>query len=163
MRHVGYDADTETHTYRDLDGNLWESKPGNQYGPLKMTYKAKRTHRSSKSANHSPISPTTADSGEKKGLKEFFGKRSNSTASKPENPPPPPYTRRSRRFTSFNQLDRSMVTTEDQIRQEEQGGVLGRLGRSLSTRKNNQSSGGLQRRSTLATSSSTGRWRSGTV
>jgi hypothetical protein len=163
MRHVGYDADTETHTYRDLEGNLWESKPGNQYGPLKMTYKAKKPHKASKSANHSPISPIAAESGEKKGFKDLFGKRSNSTASNLENPPPPPYSRRSRRFTSFNMLDRSMVTTEDQIREEEQGGVLGRLGRSLSTRKNNQSSGRPQRRSTLATSSVTGRWRSGTV
>ena len=160
MKHVGYDADNQTHTYRDLEGNLWESKPGNQYGPLKMTYRAKRPHKSSLPSKHSSFS-SKSFGGEKKGFSDLFVKRSHSVASTIENPPPPPYTQRSRRFTSFNMLDRSMLTTEDQIQREEQGGVLGKLGRSLSIRKNNYNSGRPQRRSTVATSSA-GR-RRGTV
>lgn len=34
MERVGYDADTQTYTYRDSDGSYWEGAPGNQYGQL---------------------------------------------------------------------------------------------------------------------------------
>jgi hypothetical protein len=34
MQRIGYDADTETYTYRDADGNIWEGPPGNPYGHL---------------------------------------------------------------------------------------------------------------------------------
>lgn len=34
MRRVGYDADTQTYTYRDADGSLWEGAPGARYGKL---------------------------------------------------------------------------------------------------------------------------------
>ncbi|KAK7749332.1 hypothetical protein SLS62_008183 [Diatrype stigma] len=34
MQRIGYDADTETYTYRDADGSTWEGAPGNQYGRL---------------------------------------------------------------------------------------------------------------------------------
>ncbi|KAL2022537.1 hypothetical protein VTK56DRAFT_5144 [Thermocarpiscus australiensis] len=35
MTRVGYDADTQTHTYRDTDGSYWESSPGSRYGTLR--------------------------------------------------------------------------------------------------------------------------------
>ncbi|KAI0181164.1 carbohydrate-binding module family 50 protein [Hypoxylon sp. FL1284] len=34
MQRIGYDADTQTYTFRDSDGSIWESAPGNQYGQL---------------------------------------------------------------------------------------------------------------------------------
>ena len=35
MQRVGYDADTQTYTYRDnSNGGLWEGEPGNRYGEL---------------------------------------------------------------------------------------------------------------------------------
>lgn len=34
MTRVGYDADTQTYTYRDADGSLWRGAPGVQYGRL---------------------------------------------------------------------------------------------------------------------------------
>ncbi|KAI0901631.1 carbohydrate-binding module family 50 protein [Annulohypoxylon nitens] len=34
MQRIGYDADTQTYTFRDRDGSIWESAPGNQYGQL---------------------------------------------------------------------------------------------------------------------------------
>ncbi|KAI0905945.1 carbohydrate-binding module family 50 protein [Ustulina deusta] len=35
MQRIGYDADTETYTFRDADGSIWESAPGNRYGQLR--------------------------------------------------------------------------------------------------------------------------------
>ncbi|KAI1310849.1 carbohydrate-binding module family 50 protein [Xylaria venustula] len=35
MQRIGYDADTQTYTFRDTDGSIWESAPGNQYGQLR--------------------------------------------------------------------------------------------------------------------------------
>lgn len=35
MTRIGYDADDQTYTFRDTDGSIWESAPGNQYGPLR--------------------------------------------------------------------------------------------------------------------------------
>lgn len=36
MRRVGYDADTQTYTFRDeTDGTLWEGEPGSRYGTLR--------------------------------------------------------------------------------------------------------------------------------
>ncbi|KAI2623975.1 carbohydrate-binding module family 50 protein [Hypomontagnella submonticulosa] len=34
MQRIGYDADTQTYTFRDVHGDIWESAPGNQYGQL---------------------------------------------------------------------------------------------------------------------------------
>ncbi|KAI0882044.1 carbohydrate-binding module family 50 protein [Annulohypoxylon maeteangense] len=34
MERIGYDADTQTYTFRDSDGGIWESAPGNRYGQL---------------------------------------------------------------------------------------------------------------------------------
>ncbi|KAM0201517.1 hypothetical protein ACHAQI_011208 [Fusarium lateritium] len=34
MEKVGYDADEQIYTYKDADGTLWKSEPGNQYGRL---------------------------------------------------------------------------------------------------------------------------------
>ena len=34
MQRIGYDADEQIYTYRDADGSIWESAPGNQYGRL---------------------------------------------------------------------------------------------------------------------------------
>lgn len=34
MERIGYDADDETYTFRDADGSIWASAPGNRYGPL---------------------------------------------------------------------------------------------------------------------------------
>ncbi|KAL7953853.1 hypothetical protein V8C34DRAFT_40517 [Trichoderma compactum] len=34
MTRVGYDADTQVYTFSDIDGSLWVSAPGNQYGRL---------------------------------------------------------------------------------------------------------------------------------
>lgn len=34
MQRIGYDADTETYSYRDSDGSIWEGPPGSQYGRL---------------------------------------------------------------------------------------------------------------------------------
>jgi hypothetical protein len=149
MKHVGYDADSEVNTYRDLQGNLWETKPGNQYGPLKMTYKA------TTKGQKKPSAPT--DPNNKKGDYDFFQrKRSTSNASSLSNntPAPPPYTQRSRRFTSFDMLDKQQVASESQGL----GGVLGSLGRSLSVRKANNTSYP-QRRSTVSTSNGRGPMR----
>ncbi|CZS91818.1 uncharacterized protein RAG0_02359 [Rhynchosporium agropyri] len=35
MKRVGYDADTQTYTYRDRDGSFWEGEPGARYGVLR--------------------------------------------------------------------------------------------------------------------------------
>ncbi|KAI8949570.1 carbohydrate-binding module family 50 protein [Xylaria longipes] len=35
MQRVGYDADTQVYTFRDTEGGLWESAPGNRYGQLR--------------------------------------------------------------------------------------------------------------------------------
>lgn len=34
MTRIGYDADTQTYTFRDGEGNLWKGAPGCQYGKL---------------------------------------------------------------------------------------------------------------------------------
>lgn len=35
MQRIGYDADTQIYTFRDQEGAIWESAPGNQYGRLR--------------------------------------------------------------------------------------------------------------------------------
>jgi hypothetical protein len=35
MQRIGYDADTERYTFRDADGNLYESAPGSRFGELR--------------------------------------------------------------------------------------------------------------------------------
>lgn len=34
MTRIGYDADTQIHTFRDADGSLWEGPPGHEYGHM---------------------------------------------------------------------------------------------------------------------------------
>ncbi|KAI3336668.1 carbohydrate-binding module family 50 protein [Xylariaceae sp. AK1471] len=34
MQRIGYDADSQTYTFRDAEGGIWESAPGNRYGQL---------------------------------------------------------------------------------------------------------------------------------
>ncbi|KAI1171052.1 carbohydrate-binding module family 50 protein [Nemania sp. FL0916] len=34
MQRIGYDADTQVYSFRDADGSIWESAPGNRYGRL---------------------------------------------------------------------------------------------------------------------------------
>lgn len=34
MQRIGYDADTQTYTFRDADGSTWEGPPGARYGSL---------------------------------------------------------------------------------------------------------------------------------
>ncbi|KAF2171142.1 carbohydrate-binding module family 50 protein [Zasmidium cellare ATCC 36951] len=34
LERVGYDADTQTYSYRDGDGNYWEGEEGNRYGNI---------------------------------------------------------------------------------------------------------------------------------
>jgi len=34
MTRIGYDADSQTYTYRDADGSIWEGASGNRYGQL---------------------------------------------------------------------------------------------------------------------------------
>ncbi|KAJ9134631.1 hypothetical protein NKR23_g10067 [Pleurostoma richardsiae] len=34
LERVGYDADTQTYSYRDIDGSYWEGVPGSRYGQL---------------------------------------------------------------------------------------------------------------------------------
>ncbi|KAH6875355.1 hypothetical protein BKA58DRAFT_119576 [Alternaria rosae] len=34
---IGYDADTQTYTFRDASGLIYESEPGNRYGELRAT------------------------------------------------------------------------------------------------------------------------------
>ncbi|KAJ2986879.1 hypothetical protein NUW58_g4822 [Xylaria curta] len=35
MQRIGYDADTQVYTFRDAEGGIWESAPGNRYGQLR--------------------------------------------------------------------------------------------------------------------------------
>ena len=35
MQRIGYDADTQRYTFRDAEGNLFESEPGSRYGVLR--------------------------------------------------------------------------------------------------------------------------------
>jgi hypothetical protein len=164
-KHVGYDADAQVNTYRDLEGNLWESKPGNQYGPLKRVLQSKNPNNLSE---HSKMTPAQQlrDGYErfKKLTKtdEIWDKRSDKTESKNKDQPPPPYTRRSRRFTSFDMLDRGMIANEDQIQPKEDG-ILAKLGRSLSIKRSDLNSGSPKRRSTISALSRGGRYRSGTI
>jgi hypothetical protein len=36
MQRVGYDADTQTYSYRDADGSYWEGAEGARYGKLRQ-------------------------------------------------------------------------------------------------------------------------------
>jgi hypothetical protein len=135
MKHVGYDADTEVNTYRDLHGNLWETRPGNQYSPLRLAYRATKGQKSVKSGLSSPT-PKDSDTSSpanstmehtKKGSNNIFERKRNSSNSSisDRTPAPPPYSHISRRFTSFDMLDQRLVTQE---RTPESQGVSGVLG-----------------------------------
>lgn len=58
MRRVGYDADTQTYTYRDADGSLWEGPPGARYGKLTQiegpTPSRRRTPSPPRAKDHAP-------------------------------------------------------------------------------------------------------------
>ena len=41
IQRVGYDADTQTYSYRDQDGSYWEGAPGARYGVL---HRSKLSH-----------------------------------------------------------------------------------------------------------------------
>jgi len=36
MRRIGYDADTQTYTYGDADGSVWQGAPGARYGTVRQ-------------------------------------------------------------------------------------------------------------------------------
>jgi len=48
MRRVAYDADTQTYTYEDAEGEMWEGVPGAKYG---------RLHRVSRDSHRAPPLP----------------------------------------------------------------------------------------------------------
>jgi len=56
MVRVGYDADTQTYTYRDLNGTYWTGAPGARYGELHRI--PSRKTRPSQSNRTSPVSNT---------------------------------------------------------------------------------------------------------
>ncbi|KAI0013556.1 carbohydrate-binding module family 50 protein [Xylariaceae sp. FL0662B] len=55
MQRIGYDADTQTYTFRDADGSIWESAPGNQYGPLFRVSTAHDDHDISQPVPHHTV------------------------------------------------------------------------------------------------------------
>ena len=113
MRHVGYDADAETHQYRDPDGSLWQSAPGSRHGRLRLVQRAapsasaasgeargRRDQRAGGGAARSATAPGTAGAGE---AGRRSRRESDASTLVGDDDPPPPYPGR-RRFTSFDQL-----------------------------------------------------------
>src|SRR4051794_29206954 len=91
MRHVGYDADAETHQYLDRDGSLWQSAPGNRYGRLRLVRRG---------------AAEPEDEGRRRRRekqREAREARRSAAAAAAEDEAPPPYSRR-RAFTNFDQL-----------------------------------------------------------
>ncbi|KAI0393937.1 carbohydrate-binding module family 50 protein [Xylariaceae sp. FL0594] len=58
MQRIGYDADTQTYTFRDADGSTWESAPGNKYGQLRRVSDAPPSY-SEEDENAGPLHPLT--------------------------------------------------------------------------------------------------------
>jgi len=56
MTRVGYDADTQTYTYRDSSGGYWEGEPGCRYGRLSRTSSSPP-----RPSNSSPASDDTSE------------------------------------------------------------------------------------------------------
>ncbi|KAI1852311.1 hypothetical protein JX265_006361 [Neoarthrinium moseri] len=56
MVRIGYDADDQTYTFRDADGSIWESAPGNRYGSLRCVSRPTQ-RRDSFADNDDPESP----------------------------------------------------------------------------------------------------------
>ena len=52
MQRVGYDADTQTYTYRDQDGSYWEGDPGARYGLLHRSKLQSRANAVSINSRH---------------------------------------------------------------------------------------------------------------
>jgi len=125
MAHVGYDADEQTNTYRDKDGNLWQSQPGNQYGPLHMTQRAKGPQPQKSSDRLFSAQPSVRSSRRDSKVETSGLHKSADDALldlKRAGQAPPAYQTH-RRFTSFDMLDDG---------KDKSGGLLSRLGRSLS-------------------------------
>jgi hypothetical protein len=58
MKRIGYDADTQTYTFRDAEGATWESVPGNQYGQLRRVATALPSY-NEEDDESSPTQPLT--------------------------------------------------------------------------------------------------------
>ena len=57
MERVGYDADTQIYTYRDIDGATWEGASGARYGLLnKVSSGGKRENRGNASIDSTTVS-----------------------------------------------------------------------------------------------------------
>ncbi|KAI1755456.1 carbohydrate-binding module family 50 protein [Xylaria castorea] len=59
MQRIGYDADTQVYTFRDADGSLWESAPGNRYGQLRQVGNAAPPSYGEDDDESSPTQPLT--------------------------------------------------------------------------------------------------------
>jgi len=95
MRRVGYDADTQTYTFRDSNGSLWESAPGNRYGRLTQIGGSTREAPSSVSMKSYRVSIAE--------LREDEENPRQSSENLPESTERPPR----RRFTDFGNLTQS--------------------------------------------------------
>lgn len=180
LTHVGYDADRETHSYQDRNGDIYESEQGNRYGPLRRTYSVRSTtsptttsnkHKPSTSISSTSSKPTSTGGESRRKMPDWL--RGGKTTADDNNTPPPAYTPR-RRFTSFDMLPPSLMEDErpaqqshgirrnQSLRREQaprQESVLQKLGRSLSVKKAAAGSGSpaaasassrVQRRATTA-------------
>ncbi|GAW22245.1 hypothetical protein ANO14919_117810 [Xylariales sp. No.14919] len=58
MQRIGYDADTQTYTFRDAQGAIWESTPGNRFGHLQRVNDTTRPPYSEDNES-SPTQPLT--------------------------------------------------------------------------------------------------------
>ena len=104
MRRVGYDADTQTYTFRDSDGSHWESAPGNRYG--RLTQISGSSHVTASSVTRKSFSASVSELGEDD---ETFSESG-------ENPPESTERPLIRRFTDFvrlSQNDDSVIRRED--------------------------------------------------
>jgi hypothetical protein len=148
MRHVGYDADAATHQYRDVDGSLWQSAPGNRYGRLRLVSRPPPpTDRGVAGVAGVGRSATVASAGSGKWARRE-SQASTLVGDDEKKGEVVRSQRRRRRFTSFDQLyegeaarPRASVgggAGRDPVGGGEEGddgrGMLRRLGRSLSTR-----------------------------
>jgi hypothetical protein len=62
MRRIGYDADTQTYTYRDdADGSIWEGPPGSRYGKLTQIEGPKPARRRTPPPSPPPLPPRKKD------------------------------------------------------------------------------------------------------
>ncbi|KAI1188709.1 carbohydrate-binding module family 50 protein [Nemania serpens] len=59
MQRIGYDADSQVYTFRDTDGSIWESAPGNRYGKLRRVADAAAPPSYGEDDESSPTQPLT--------------------------------------------------------------------------------------------------------